>query len=504
MHEDPFGELRSLLQGAPGAERWGALVALLEAWADPEDLTRRAVPYALDILRKEPGPRPAPLTWLGAIYDDPEEPAPLLPLADTLAWAPYDGLEDDTFARTLLERHDLGGVRDLSLEMTPLSERTLHELAERLGPRLESLALWYCVMPGVDSSALLEGSTFPRLESLDLGANILSHLGWPRPGVFPSLTRLRLAVSLLNSRTCEALARAPFVTQLTALDGRQTQLVGQPLREILSRLPETLESLRLGGCPLENADLLALCTSSFAPGLRVLDLGDALHLDESQAFGLLDPLEATTAREDIDLAAFIAHSGRLTSLHRFDLHQLRPPGYLLPLIARAEHLRSVRVLDLSINALGVDGIDALLKTPMLEGVHTLDLSFNDAGPDLGEVLRRASSLDHLRELSLRGNDLSGAGIEQLSTSSFFGRLERLDMYACWLDVAAVTRAIEALSPDRIRDLDLSGNPIDDRVARALVDADLRALERLLLDRGSFSSRARTSLRVRYPFVHFVY
>jgi hypothetical protein len=511
MCDDPFGELRSVLHEPPSPGRWGRLAALLESWLDADDLATRVVPYVQSHLRDDPHPRPAPQRWLDALERDPDVPLHALQLTDGITWAPSHYAADDSFARALLGRGVVSGLRRLELAYTPLAEDTLRALAAA-ATSLDVLTLWNALEVAVDEP--LEGWALERLTSLDLGGNLLRDVSWHEASIGASLTHLRLAVSVLEGGE-GALASAPFMANLRSLDVRHSSLRGDGMAEVLGALSPNLKALRLGGCEIDERAMTTLCDGPFAPRLEHLDLGGACHLDEARAFDAfyggrvllsngLTFERYGTSFVGFDGAELIARSSSMTSLRRLDLHELYPGEGELAALGSAEHLRSVRHLDVSLNTLGDDGVEALLQTALCDGLLTLDVSFNATTTALADVLVNAPSLRALRALSLRGAELGPIGVRWLSRAPFMSQLESLDLFRNGVDSRVTLQMVlRSLDPSRVRSLDLSDDPLDDRAADALVDADLTALERLVLDHDAFSEHARRLLKRRYPFVHFI-
>jgi hypothetical protein len=510
MRDDPFGELRSVLQEPPSPGRWDRIAALLESWPDADDLAARVVPYVQSHLRDDPHPRPAPQRWLEKLEKRGVD-LPVTFLIDTLVWRPDDRPRDDSFIKALLEQDVFSGLRRLELAHTPCSEKTLKRIGEALGEGLEELALWHCI--GVrGGEGLLDGWDLRALRRLDLGGNMLFEVPWAVLAPLPALEHLRLAASGLISG--DALARAPWMGRLRALDVRHSCLRGDELVVVLGALSERVHVLKVGGCDIDADVADVILNGPFTASIEVLDLGGACHLDEATALNWyagemtlpsgLKFDEPGTAFVGLDVAEFIARSSSMVSLRRLDLHSLDLDASARAALRSAEHLRAVRHLDVSINGLDDEAVEALLRSPVCDRLHGLDLSFNATTAALAGILVEAPALHELRQLSLRNANLGPIGVRWLSQAPFMSQLESLDLFRNGVDSETSLQAVlRSLDPSRVRSLDLSDNPLDGRAARALVDADLTALERLVLDRDALSRRARRLLKRRYPFVHFI-
>ena len=162
-------------------------------------------------------------------------------------------------------------------------------------------------------------------------------------------------------------------------------------------------------------------------------------------------------------------------------------------------LTSLAELDVSSNALGPSGADALagLSLPL----RRLDLSFNDiesagaealAFDDLVSLTLRANRIaatdglaesphfGNVEELDLAVNPIGDRGVVALLRGEAFGSLTRLDVSNCGITDVGVAGLCASGTLGGLRELSLAWNPVGDAAVRALVAcpdlAGLRSLD----------------------------
>jgi uncharacterized protein (TIGR02996 family) len=340
----PIAELRELtLTGRPfddeidrlaGSPQLSTLRALTVLGLDAADLTRLAASPHLTGLRAlrltsnglgTPGvhalTRAATLTALEELdlsgpgyyeqyYDDP-----LIGTAGTELLAAWPGL-----AR----------VRSLTLSGSDVRRPGLRALLRsRHAGALKELYLRRSRLDGQAMAEFADAPAAPRLETLDLGENVLKQLG------------------------AEYLAAAPCLRQLKAL--------------------------RLDGCevPLEGARLLAK-KAAFLDGLRLLDVGHN-HFGPAGLGALLErrpPALHTLRLRDNDLldegAELLAGSPASDGLLDVDLSQNRLGAAGAQALGAATHLRALLVLRLEDSRLG-EAAAALAASPLGRRLAALEL-----------------------------------------------------------------------------------------------------------------------------------
>ena len=97
-------------------------------------------------------------------------------------------------------------------------------------------------------------------------------------------------------------------------------------------------------------------------------------------------------------------------------------------VCQKEILKTVKVLTLSGNQTGDEGIDALVECPYLQNVETLNLNQNDIGDEGGIALANATNLPKLTSLSLFGNIIGDEGARAFASSPQSKKYIKLDLY----------------------------------------------------------------------------
>ncbi len=289
-----------------------------------------------------------------------------------------------------------------------------------------------------------------------------------------------------------------------------------------------LRVLRYTGMGLGDALAEPLLRATGLEALRLLDVSDnglssAFFgaLGGSRAFPALTHLNVSFNQEEANAAAQVALGGGLETLRYLTLRSTWLETLGCVLLARAKHWEALRWLDLRGNGLGDQGLAALATAPWIEhltylnlsdtqlqdhgvpsflrdtrcdALEHLDLSHNSLGGESGKALAQATSLRKLTYLNLRnsclhedsgvallaashweslrwldlfGSVVGGAALSVLARAPWSGLLEHLDVG----DSAQVTEDVvqwaETAPLAKLRMLNLSRNPLDDRVALAL-------------------------------------
>jgi uncharacterized protein (TIGR02996 family) len=157
-------------------------------------------------------------------------------------------------------------------------------------------------------------------------------------------------------------------------------------------------------------------------------------------------------------------------------------------IAAATHLTELRVLDLSGNCRGDQGLLALAGARHLRSLTSLRLGADDVDGenDLTEegivALTRSRSLVHLTQLGLDYNRCIGdEGLAVLLTWKYIGRLEELDLRCTGLSENGLLALARSRKLVNLRRLAVDKNEVTPRVAEALLrSAGLRQLRHLRL------------------------
>lgn len=231
---DDFGELRSLVHGAPSRGAWDELCL----WIERQDETqqRQWLPYIQTGLASWPAAlRCAPQPWLDTAL---ERPVPALRLAKWIkcrapatseAWliwgqlAELEHVEGIDASATGLKRAglkalwsapSLGALQHLKLGRNPLAGSLIGVLSIPRQPTLVELSLSACALRHEDIDALAQSAALSNLERLDLSRCELDDESITRLLSSPHLSRLKSLDLSANTLGLEA-ARA--ISQTRAL-----------------------------------------------------------------------------------------------------------------------------------------------------------------------------------------------------------------------------------------------------------------------------------------------
>lgn len=189
MHDQRFGELRSLLQQTPDEASWAELCAHLAAWTFDEHFHEAVLPYVREELERWPEHlKIAPRSWAKPLLSVVRKPAPLLSL-----------------------------VTALDLTQGRIGDRTLSYLLR--GPEIEHLTLLdlSCNEISVDGAALLAGSPYVRnLKVLLLAGTNLKDEGAREIAHSANLTNLEeldLSDSKLLEEGCRMIENSPHLCE---------------------------------------------------------------------------------------------------------------------------------------------------------------------------------------------------------------------------------------------------------------------------------------------------
>lgn len=244
----------------------------------------------------------------------------------------------------------------------------------------------------------------------------------------------------------------------------------------------------------DNADIddefvRALGAAPWAKGVKALHLPTS-RAEQDQSYYDADPrlsitggaaLARLTALEVINIDR---HDGRARTVERLlalpALRELsaRENGVTKLALAKAKGA-PLELLDLSANAIGTAGAQAIAKTPRLRQLQHLALDTCEI-EGLGIVeLIRAPLWDTLRRLDLSRNPLGAAAARALAEGPRPAQLHTLLLADADLDEAAGTALGKVAWLGALAQLDLSGNPLG-RGAAGLRSLEGEGLRRLAL------------------------
>jgi uncharacterized protein (TIGR02996 family) len=382
--------------------------------------------------------------------------------------------------------HQAGPV--LHIHLSAVKSRTREAAACSALEGLPCLSLESNALTGEGLITVLQSPFLRGLVDLDLKSTSLgpaavremAGLRWPR------LRKLRVSRNKGRAQLLQALARAPWLGQLTDLD--------------------------LSGNYIGEDELVALAREGDLGRLEALDLS-ALYF-------------ASTG--GASFARFLSHP-RLGRLRRLVLGNLSLGTDHLAALASAPSLTDLT--DLSLTGCGLDasGVYALASARQLGRLATLDLSMSLRDDDSLRVLAEARGLPALTTLRLGDGyyavgRATAAGLADLLHGPFVGRLRRLavswrqlagglvpallssphlsglvelDLGWCGLAADALRPLAEGAGLPNLRILRLAQNEIDDALALALLRRRPGLHELTLGYNGRLSEGTRAELRERF-------
>lgn len=536
MSSPHFGDLRSLLQRPPEAHTWEALTSCLERLAPSEQ--EAAIAYAREHLKRWPASLcQAPWHWIRQHIQGTPEPYHTLWRALSLEAHMVAPLVKAPQAsppaiETLLEASALTHAEHLHLpSIQSWSPQDLRDL--ELPPALHSLKTSWHRMTPQRLSKLAQAQWAPQLLSLDLShthlhrelkalqsATTLSgleHLYLARCELIDDdlidlaqskpLAHLRtLDLSLnpiLEARTIQALFHSPRTQSLRALGLAFCQLTDStvaPIAHAPAR-PE-LEHLELSGNGLSPQQLRWLLERWSPRALRTLSLSSSRQLRQQGLDELLQTPTIQSLRQlDLSSCALgveglqqLGKAAHLEQLERLDLRDNNisaiSPGGALPW-----NLGQLSSLDLGgLNRLGARGVSLILESSAL---RTLSLRHNQLGAAGALAIAQAPQAQRLLRLNLAGNALTDQGAIALARSPHFTQLQELNL--AWEhtrndigDQGAIALAGSPIT-QQLRRLNLAGNLISTTGLKALLDAP--GLERLSALDISYNPLGDEGLRI---------
>lgn len=430
-----FGELRSLLHGAPSASGWRAICELVQSWpSDDVQGAQQAIHYALDHLRRWPDAlRVVPRAWLDAALLG--QPPAYLPLATHLD-APYYGLSARDLS-VLAASGALDHWRVIRLAHSPLRAEGAWVLAS--APcELVGLDLSYCSLGDAGAAQLARARRWDGLRELSLDRNDLGPDG------------------------LEALMLASFIPSLESLSLASNWLTDACAAQLSTPRLRSLHTLNLDANRLGDRGVRAMMESRWsAPRLRRLSLAaNGLGPDAAQAIAwraFASPLESLELGRNM-----IGSRG---------LHAL----------TESSRLDNLIWLDVSNNALRDEALWAFHDTPHLPQLAGLGLSDNGLTDEGMAAVARWAGLGGLTSLNLSGNLITQRGLARLVSWPGFASLTQLSLANNELDGLDALEQVRA--PLALRSLDLSRARLDAAAIRALVAAMayMPQLERLVLN-----------------------
>jgi uncharacterized protein (TIGR02996 family) len=140
-------------------------------------------------------------------------------------------------------------------------------------------------------------------------------------------------------------------------------------------------------------------------------------------------------------------------------------------LAKSQHLRRLKTLDLGHNRIGWgDGVKQLATSPHLIGLTALHLNGNPLGPRGVRALVSTARLDELTDLNLKQTNLGPDGLIALVNSPLMTRLTRLNLDWNPLGPKGAAQLAASAAAARLTELRLRGTQLDNRAAQLLADS----------------------------------
>lgn len=377
--------LKALFQQPPSAQLWEQLVALCDAWTQPEALEQHAIPYALEQLEAWPDAlRVAPMRWLSALNHG--ERLPKLRLARSFKLETFSG-----DVNTLIQRiHDAPEVEQITiLELSYISPNAQAIQTIISSPKLQNIHTltiddgWY--IPSCEQNYTLFDATWARLKHLSI-------LG---DGFDASVAQLRERPWML---TLEHLIvkGSPEDEALFNLD--DLLLAPQPL---------ALRSLSLTALELDDAQALECWRSEQLPQLKHLNIYNSV----------LSP----------ELLEIIVDSEVIANLSELNAGSTMILSEQIELLSQREDI-SLTELDLSYNELDLAAINALLSSPWAANLTSLKLDHNQLYELEALIFEPFTQAPlNLKTLGLSDMSLSHEQLSALAQCAWLSKLRTLSL-----------------------------------------------------------------------------
>ncbi len=197
----------------------------------------------------------------------------------------------------------------------------------------------------------------------------------------------------------------------------------------------------------------------------------------------------------IDALPFLRHSRRLfaclPALYGLSLWNARA---YTPQLAKCRHLRWIRVLNLTHQALRQEDLVPLFQSPWIRPFRGLDLSGNPLGDATACELAKRPWLARLQALSLAHARLSSFGLQAFIDAGLAERVRNLDLYENQLGPESAQLWLTAPEAPALRRLVLTGNHLGDEAGEALAFSPLIGqVRRLSLADNQLGRRAILAL-----------
>lgn len=318
-----------------------------------------------------------------------------------------------------------------------------------------------------------------------INALTLTGASFVNAAMTPALERLAL-VDCEEKTLATFFERKSEVPDLRELNIQGGKLAGAKIVEEISTggAFSKLERLRLSGLELEDRALEMLGESAFQ-WLRGLDLEDNPRVSGKGLATLFSHWKFSELEElcldgnPADRILAIGDATYSSSLRSLVARRCTVAPDVARELSQMTGFESLQSLDLSSNALGVEGATAIAAWPRLRRLTSLSLQNARVRDEGARVIANSVSLQKLEHLDLYHNQLSPVGIRALAE----GRLENLralDVGLNNLDLASLRRLITAPVLSKLEYLCL-GNNLDASILGVILEeSELFALQKLVV------------------------
>ena len=256
---------------------------------------------------------------------------------------------------------------------------------------------------------------------------------WPH---LPRVRRLEFSVGRFGPDEAAALGDSDLAAGIAELGFESDGISAEGLEALArSRLFPRLTSLELKSNVIPPALLVDALAAAREPGvLGRLSLAynritryDAAHLFALPLLHGLEHLDLSDNALGVEGVQALAESGILRNLRVLKLAKTLPGVPGVRTLTETRGLAGVRSLDLSANRLGPVAVKLLAETGATRGLRVLNLANNPVGNEGAAALANSRSLAGLLELDLGNAEVTDAGVLALAASPHLGGLLRLNL-----------------------------------------------------------------------------
>ncbi len=323
-----------------------------------------------------------------------------------------------------LERAEhLVGLRGLSLRHVRMELEGLRGLARcTWAHQLDSLDLLGAEMGDAAHHLFEAEELMSDLKQLDVSLNRLDEracAALAKPSNGASLTTLSMCEVGLNQERMQVLSLAPWWRALNTLELRGNQLGGASMDVLMDVPMESLECLDVSSAMVDQQGLETLARASHLSTLKTLRLdsakgvhGGRVFLDDltpllrAPYFSGLEELILGSGFDGNAVAEFAAAT-HLDKLRHLSCRHGRADASMFALWRDAGHLKSLRELNLDYGELDDEGLEHVTASPCFHRLEVFEARGNhitDAG--LEAMTPHVLSSPHLRRLVLTSNAIS--------------------------------------------------------------------------------------------------